>query len=99
MKIKSIGLLAGLALVASSGAFAQKYPEKTITMIVPFSAGGPTDTVARLIAQAMSNDLGQQVIVETAPSSPRASPRPSPTATPCCCTTSACPPRPACTAS
>ncbi len=64
MKIKSIGLLAGLALVASSGAFAQKYPEKTITMIVPFSAGGPTDTVARLIAQAMSNDLGQQVIVE-----------------------------------
>ena len=64
MKIKSIGLLAGLALVASSGAFAQKYPDKTITMIVPFSAGGPTDTVARLIAQSMSNDLGQQIIVD-----------------------------------
>jgi tripartite-type tricarboxylate transporter receptor subunit TctC len=33
-------------------------------MVVPFSAGGPTDTVARLVAEAMSNDLGQQVIVE-----------------------------------
>ena len=64
MKRKAIGLLAGLALVAGSSAFAQAYPEKTITMIVPFSAGGPTDTVARLIAQSMSTDLGQQVIVE-----------------------------------
>ena len=64
MKLKAIGLFAGLALVASSGALAQTYPEKTITMIVPFSAGGPTDTVARLIAQSMSTDLGQQVIVE-----------------------------------
>jgi len=64
MKRKAIGLFAGLALVASASAFAQTYPEKTITMIVPFSAGGPTDTVARLIAQAMSTDLGQQVIVE-----------------------------------
>ena len=49
------------------GAFpvqAQDYPSKVVAMIVPFSAGGPTDTVARLIAQAMSADLKQQVIVE-----------------------------------
>lgn len=65
MKIKSFGLIAGLALVASSTAFAQaNYPAKTITMVVPFAAGGPTDTVARLIAQSMSKTLGQQVIVE-----------------------------------
>ncbi len=46
------------------GAFGQAYPERTITIVVPFSAGGPTDTVARLVAEAMSKDLGQQIIVE-----------------------------------
>lgn len=45
-------------------AAAQSYPDRTITLVVPFSAGGPTDTVARLIAEVMSRDLGQQVIVE-----------------------------------
>jgi tripartite-type tricarboxylate transporter receptor subunit TctC len=43
---------------------ADEYPSKVITMIVPFSAGGPTDTVARLISQVMSKELKQQVIVE-----------------------------------
>jgi len=64
MKIKSLGLIAGVALVASSAAFAQSFPTKTVTMIVPFAAGGPTDTVARLVGQAMSKNLGQQVIIE-----------------------------------
>jgi len=64
MNIKSLRFVAGLALVASTTAFAQSYPAKTVTMIVPFSAGGPTDTVARLVAQSMSKTLGQQVIVE-----------------------------------
>ncbi len=45
-------------------ASAQTYPDRTITMIVPFAAGGPTDTVARLIGEVMSRELGQQVIVE-----------------------------------
>jgi tripartite-type tricarboxylate transporter receptor subunit TctC len=44
-------------------AFAQ-YPAKPITMIVPFSAGGPTDTVARLLGKAMGDQLKQQIIVE-----------------------------------
>ena len=48
----------------SAGAGAQTYPDRTITMVVPFAAGGPTDTVARLVAESMSKDLGQQVIVE-----------------------------------
>ena len=53
------------ALVLLAGtASAQTYPDRTITMIVPFAAGGPTDTVARLIAEPMTASLGQQVIVE-----------------------------------
>jgi tripartite-type tricarboxylate transporter receptor subunit TctC len=43
---------------------AEEYPSKVITVIVPFSAGGPSDTVARLLAQAMSSSLKTQVIVE-----------------------------------
>jgi tripartite-type tricarboxylate transporter receptor subunit TctC len=43
---------------------AQEYPNKVITMVVPFAAGGPTDTVARLIAAPMSKTLKQQVIIE-----------------------------------
>ena len=66
MKMHSrwIAVLAIAALNASPFAAAQDYPSKVITMIVPYSAGGPTDTVARLIAQAMGNDLKQTVIVE-----------------------------------
>lgn len=62
-------LLASIALstaafVLPNAASAQGYPERTITVVVPFSAGGPTDTVTRLVAESMSKDLGQQVIVE-----------------------------------
>jgi len=64
MNIKSLGLAIGFALVASSAAYAQSYPAKTVTVIVPFAAGGPTDTVARLIGQSMTKTLGQQVIIE-----------------------------------
>ena len=53
-------ILASVAL----GAFAQAYPSRTITMIVPFSAGGPTDTIARLMAERMSKSLGQTIVVE-----------------------------------
>lgn len=41
-----------------------EYPERPITIVVPFAAGGPTDTVTRLVAESMSKDLGQQVVVE-----------------------------------
>jgi tripartite-type tricarboxylate transporter receptor subunit TctC len=58
-------LLAGAALLSASFVHAaDAYPSKAITMIVPFSAGGPTDTVGRLLAQAMSADLKQQLLVE-----------------------------------
>ncbi len=52
------------AAISASAAIAQTYPDRSITMVVPFAAGGPTDTVGRLIAEKMSADLGQQVIVE-----------------------------------
>jgi len=58
-------LIAALAaLVASTAVLAQDYPNRTISITVPFAAGGPTDTVARLISQSMTKSLGQTVIVE-----------------------------------
>ena len=65
MKHKNVfGLIGLFAAVLSGSAMADDYPSKSITMIVPFSAGGPTDTVARLIAQPMSAYLKQQVVIE-----------------------------------
>lgn len=56
----SVPPLAGMA----SQSVAQEFPNRTVTLVVPFAAGGSTDLVARIIAQKMSDDLGQQVIVE-----------------------------------
>jgi tripartite-type tricarboxylate transporter receptor subunit TctC len=64
MKITFLRSLACLALFGSAMAQAQNYPVKTITMIVPFAAGGPTDTVARLVAQSMGTKLKQQILIE-----------------------------------
>ncbi|HEV2611722.1 MAG TPA: tripartite tricarboxylate transporter substrate binding protein BugD [Noviherbaspirillum sp.] len=65
MKLTLLRTVAGIALMTGAMAHAQSdYPTKSITMIVPFAAGGPTDTVARLVAQSMSKTLKQQVIVE-----------------------------------
>ena len=65
--MKSLIAAFGAAAILSFGtalAGAQTYPERAVTIVVPFSAGGPTDTVTRLVAEAMSKDLGQQVLVE-----------------------------------
>jgi putative tricarboxylic transport membrane protein len=64
MFLNIVAAIAALVLISGSAAGAQEYPTKVITMVVPFAAGGPTDTVARLIAQPMSKTLKQQVIVE-----------------------------------
>ena len=53
----------GAALFAGPAA-AQDYPSRTVSMVVPFSAGGPTDTVARSLAEAMRPTLGETVVVE-----------------------------------
>jgi tripartite-type tricarboxylate transporter receptor subunit TctC len=57
-----------LAVFAFAGvAAAQPYPNKSISLLVPFAAGGPTDTVARALGQSMSKTLGQTIVVENAP--------------------------------
>ena len=56
--------LAAVLLLVLGPAVAQDYPTRPITVIVPFPAGGPTDTIARVTAQSMSKPLGQQIIVE-----------------------------------
>ena len=56
--------LACASLAIAVAASAQDFPNRTVTIVVPFSAGGPTDTVTRLIAQSMTKSLGQTVIVE-----------------------------------
>jgi tripartite-type tricarboxylate transporter receptor subunit TctC len=63
-KLTTFAAFAVTAALMTSTAFAEGYPDRSITMVVPFSAGGPTDTVGRLIAEKMSADLGQQIIVE-----------------------------------
>lgn len=62
--IGTASLLGLLSLALHSGAQAQAYPNKPIKMIVPFPAGGTTDIVARLVAQRMSESMGQPVTVD-----------------------------------
>src|SRR5215204_4852267 len=60
-------IIAGLMLassLAAGGASAQTFPSRQITLVVPFTAGGPTDTLGRILAERMSRTLGQTVIVE-----------------------------------
>ena len=60
---KLILALAATAMMAGA-AQAQSYPNRPISMIVPFAAGGPTDIVARIVSEHMSKTLGQQIVVE-----------------------------------
>ena len=66
--MKMMKTLALASLLAASSAMAQQYPTRNITMLVPYAAGGPTDTVARVVAQRMTTSLGQTVVVENRPS-------------------------------
>ncbi|MGD9768414.1 MAG: Bug family tripartite tricarboxylate transporter substrate binding protein, partial [Pseudolabrys sp.] len=60
--MSAIGLMLLGAL--ATPAAAQTYPTRPITMVVPFAAGGPVDTLARILAEAMRKELGQPIIVE-----------------------------------
>jgi tripartite-type tricarboxylate transporter receptor subunit TctC len=64
MKLSLTLRIATAALLCISSATAQVYPTRPITMIVPFSAGGPTDVLARIMAERMGKALGQTVVVE-----------------------------------
>jgi tripartite-type tricarboxylate transporter receptor subunit TctC len=61
-KLLLLSLAAGVAAFGPDARAA--YPERNITMVVPFAAGGPTDVVARIVAEGMSRTLGQQIVVE-----------------------------------
>lgn len=60
----ALAMAATSTLILGGGAQAQEFPDRPVTLVVPFAAGGSTDVVARIIGQKMSDDLGQQVIVE-----------------------------------
>src|SRR3954468_14975093 len=66
MKIPLSAVCLSLALLTGA-VQAQPYPSRPITMVVPFAAGGPTDTLARIVAERMRQSLGQTVIVENTP--------------------------------
>ncbi len=61
---KMIASVAALTLGLAVAVAQAAYPDKPITIIVPFAAGGPTDTVARSVGQVMSKSLGQPVLIE-----------------------------------
>jgi tripartite-type tricarboxylate transporter receptor subunit TctC len=64
--VKKTVLIAAAALgLAATGAHAQSgWPTRPVTMVVPFAAGGPTDIVARIVAEHMSRTIGQQIVIE-----------------------------------
>ncbi|MGE5059437.1 MAG: tripartite tricarboxylate transporter substrate-binding protein, partial [Betaproteobacteria bacterium] len=64
MSLKNFAAVTAFLLMGMGPLYAQNYPTKVITIVVPFAAGGPTDTVARLVAVPMTKTLKQQVIVE-----------------------------------
>jgi tripartite-type tricarboxylate transporter receptor subunit TctC len=59
--------LASAALDCAGSALAQTYPSRPVKMIVPFAAGGPTDVIARIVAQKLSETWGQQIYTENVP--------------------------------
>jgi tripartite-type tricarboxylate transporter receptor subunit TctC len=64
MKKALIALAAALGLAASGAQAQGSYPQRNITLVVPFAAGGPTDIIARIMGDHMARTLGQQVVIE-----------------------------------
>ena len=64
MKIIAYAAALGLLLALTGFANAQIFPDRTLTMVIPFAAGGPTDVLGRVMAQRMGEILGQTIIVE-----------------------------------
>jgi tripartite-type tricarboxylate transporter receptor subunit TctC len=64
MRLRTGALAIGALALLAATVQAQTFPSKVVTIIVPFSAGGPTDTVTRLVGQSMTKSLGGSIIVE-----------------------------------
>jgi tripartite-type tricarboxylate transporter receptor subunit TctC len=67
--VRALAFIAALlcVLAATGQSSAQTYPTRPVRLIVPFGAGGPTDVIARIIAQKLSEAWGQQVYTENIP--------------------------------
>ena len=61
---KSVAVALAVLAVGITGASAQNYPDRSIKVVVPYPAGGPTDTIARAVTHSLSGALGQSVIIE-----------------------------------
>ena len=64
MRMKALALGLGGLLATTLLASAQTFPNRAITMVIPFAAGGPTDVLGRVVGQRMSEILGQQIVIE-----------------------------------
>ena len=67
MRLHKLTCLAVALAATVSSAAAQDWPTRAVTMIVPFAAGGPMDTLARILQPALGETLGQQIIIENQP--------------------------------
>jgi tripartite-type tricarboxylate transporter receptor subunit TctC len=63
-RLPRLAAAAALALGLTGNAAAQAWPDRPVTLVIPFAAGGPTDVVARMMSVPMAKSLGQQVVVE-----------------------------------
>jgi tripartite-type tricarboxylate transporter receptor subunit TctC len=66
-KLPRLALSALAVLLLGQSGFAETYPSRAITMVVPFAPGGPADFLGRLIGQKLAEDLGQQIVVDNRP--------------------------------
>ena len=65
-RLQFAAVLAAL-LAGGASASAQSYPSRPVTLIAPFPAGGPLDTIARIVAEPMRETLGRPIVVENVP--------------------------------
>src|SRR5215470_7975226 len=64
MRKAFFGALACASLAAMSGSLAEPYPTRAVTLVVPYGAGGPLDTLTRIVSDRMRVSLGQPVVIE-----------------------------------
>jgi tripartite-type tricarboxylate transporter receptor subunit TctC len=65
--LRAIAALTTAILISAGSLWAQSYPTRPVRLIVPFGAGGPSDVIARIVAQKLSESFGQQVVTENIP--------------------------------
>src|SRR5436853_2953417 len=67
MSLPKLAFATAAFVLGAPAVFAQTYPSRQITLVVPFAPGGPADFLGRLVGQKMSEDLGQQVMIDNRP--------------------------------